>query len=201
MKMQPFFYLLFRKKEHRHYADAFLCFVLIGDAGGAIVNVDDAAAFKTVIQNQLLHYMVIFMGVDAQVGDNGFAVIQRRIENAAAGAVAADAMDGAVGSFVFPCAVFDVAVGVIFAQNKGEYAVDAVVFTNIALPFGNVAFNEFSLWITVVPLCFVAGGHHVFFCCGIYAHDLVEIGESSFANFHIFLHYFDNKVLLLYHTT
>lgn len=115
--------------------------VLIGDAGRAVLNENDPAAFKAVIEDQFLHNVIVFVGVNAQLRGNALAKIKGSLENAPGFSVGADSVDGAVGMIVFPCAVLNGKISGVFSENKGKNAVYAVFLADIALPFGNVLFN------------------------------------------------------------
>ena len=172
--------------------------IVVGDAGRAVVDVDDAAASEAVAFHQCLHDLIILVGVDAQVFRSFEAVIGGMAEDSAFFSVAADAVDGTVGTVVEPGAVFDHGVGGVLSQNKGENAVDALFLADEASAFGNILLNQFPLGVAADPLAVVAVLPHIFFGRIVDPHDLAEIGGGGPAYIHISV-FLSFKVSLLYH--
>ena len=105
----------------------------------------------------MLHDVVVTVGIDAQMRDLAFTVSEDFREDALFHAVCGDPVDRAVGGVGQPGAVFDMGIGSIFPDDKGEHTVDCMgIAAEMELSFLYIFKEQFSMRIAVRPLGIVA---------------------------------------------
>ena len=135
---------------------------LVGNAGCAILHMDDAALGKAVFFQQVLHDLVVGVGV----GPQALAVLQTPGDhsggNARVPARRSQPVDGAVGQgIVQPLAILDPGIGGVRAKDKGKHALQLAVDKVEEQPVGiNVLFQQLLRREMISPLGGVARIRH-----------------------------------------
>ena len=141
---------------------------------------DDAAAGEAVLFQQVLHDLVVRVGI----GPQALAVLQTPVDDIGrhAGALArrGQPVDGAIGQrIVQPLAVFDLCIGRVRAEDEGEHGLHLTVVQIHEQAVGvDVLFNQVLRGKTRPPLGRVAAGGHFLPGAGINLHDSVQIRAS-----------------------
>ena len=123
---------------------------------------DDAAAGKALAFQQVLHHLVVGVGVGAQA----LAVLQTPGNDIRCHALAlarrGQPVDGSVGQGVVePLAALDLCIGGVRPQNEGEHRLKPAVDRIDEQPVGvDVLFQHLSRRIAVAPLGRVARSSH-----------------------------------------
>lgn len=134
---------------------------LVGEAGGAGSEVDYAAVGEAVAGDAVLHYAVVAVRVDADVGVLGEAPVHNDLEDAVDVRVAANTVHHVIRGIVQPGPAFDVAVCRLRGWYKGEIRNDhSVLLGNEAGGVSDVGQDDIFRWITVHPLPGVPGCAH-----------------------------------------
>ena len=157
-------------------------FQLVGDPGPAVLGIDRAAGAEAVLFQQVLHDMVVGVGVRPQVGAEGAAEGQAPAEEAGKGPIAACPVDGGIGPVVEPLAVFNDPVGGIIPRNTDKYAVDcAAFFLYITVSRGDIAGNH-RVRIARLPLGGISGFDHKSLGGGQNRQNLFQVLRDRFAD-------------------
>ena len=141
---------------------------------------DDAALGKAVFFQQVLHDLVVGVGV----GPQALAVLQTPGDhsggNAGVPARRSQPVDGAVGQgIVQPLAILDPGIGGVRAKDKGKHALQLAVDKVEEQPVGiNVLFQQFLRREMISPLGGVAGIRHRLPGAGINFQDRIQIRTS-----------------------
>ena len=136
---------------------------LVGEAGGAVGEVDDAAVGEPRLCYAVLHYVVVCVGVHAEVLAALPGPGEAGLGDAVAVAGAGQAVDGGVGEVVLqPSSLIDAVVGGLDAGDEGEgaYGVAAFVFDDEAAAEADVFEHHVAGGVFACPLGGVAVGAH-----------------------------------------
>ena len=161
--------------------------LLVGDAGRSVRHMDDAAARKAVLFQQMLHDLVVGMGVRPQA----LAVLQTPLDDRRSHPLAlaggGQPVDGAIGQgIVQPCSVLDHLIGGVRPQNESEHAQQLAVDHIHEQPVGvDVLLQKLLRGKVVAPLGGVARSRHGFPRMGIDLQDLRQI-SSHCSTKHLF---------------
>ena len=148
--------------------------LLVGDAGRAVGQMDDAAAGKAVCFQHMLHHFVVGVGV----GPQALAVLQAPVDDQAAHAAAVpgrgQAVQGAIGAVVQPVPALDGLISRVFAQDEREDGFQLAVDDTDEQPVGeDVLLDQLPRGIVVSPLGGVAILRHERPGTGVNVHDLI----------------------------
>ena len=130
---------------------------------------DDAAAGKALAFQQVLHHLVVGVGVGAQA----LAVLQTPLHHRLADALAlarrSQPVQRTVGqSVVEPLSVLNDLVSGILAKDKGKHRLHLAVYHVHEQPVGvDILFQQLRAWVIVPPLGRVAVFRHEFPRTGI----------------------------------
>ena len=134
---------------------------LVGDPGAAIGHVDDPAADEAVLLQNMLHGLVVGVGVGPQALAPLLTPGNHRVRRVGVQPCRGQPVNGAVGAIGQPGAVLDHRVGGVLAQNKGEHRLHLPIDGIDKQPVGlDVLFDHLPGGVVVAPLAGVAGLGH-----------------------------------------
>lgn len=149
---------------------------LVGEARGAVGEVDYAAIGESVGTEEVLQHDVVSVGIDTQVVGVAETPVEALAGDAVGRLVGGEAVDNVIWRIVEPAAALDIGVGGVFSGNKAESGDDfPLVFHHKAMSCRYLAEHQFSRWIGSIPLLHVAIGAHKAFCCLENGHNSVDI--------------------------
>lgn len=99
---------------------------IVSKPGRSVICCDDPTIGKSGFCDQMLHDLIIFVGVDAQMGRPGFAVVHARREYPLLASVTCHAVDNCVRIRIMPRAV-NAGISGILAGNKRKGAADPIL--------------------------------------------------------------------------
>ena len=140
----------------------FLHYLLIGKPFVTGGKVDNAAIGETVLQDIVLHDVVVPMGVNANVPLFGEAEVNDALEDAASFRYAGNAMDDMIGkNVIHPLTTINGRVSGFGRWQKSEISHHkAIVLNHIAAVLLNVRLNSFQRGVTLFPLIGIARVPH-----------------------------------------
>ena len=150
--------------------------LLEGDAVGAVGEADYAALGESVIHKTVFHHPVVGMSVDPYVAAAGEAPVETPIQHSSRAAVGGDAMNGAIGIVIQPCAL-DFTISGLLAGNEGESCNQQplAVLHHIAHPALHIGKHRIPVRICAAPLKQIARSPHKSLCSSKYFINAVKI--------------------------
>ena len=122
------------------------------DPWGVIQDVDDAALFKSVFPDQMLHDFVVCMCIDTQMRDLCLTVSNDLREKSMDRSIRGNLVDGAVWRIGKPGAVVDLQIRRIFTDDEGKDAVQyAAFFEDKELTVTDAVANQRFRWKMISP--------------------------------------------------
>ena len=157
-----------------------------------VQQVDDAAVAKTVFQQDVLHDVVVAVGVRPQVGDLCIAPVEASGSYAMGILPAGQAVDGAVGlHIVQPLPVVDAGIrGILsYDEDEGGHRAAGFIQAKVAVATGDVLHDDFLRGIAFGPLVHVATAAHDAAAAVVEVHQDGEVGGSGWADLYHNLYY------------